>query len=231
MRAIFMLLAVLAPSGGAVAQSGDAARVRPADVLWAAAGGLLATAPRLLDDDSRAPRCAPCNPATVPWFDRWAVGQPRRAWDDGSTLLLAGLGMATWWDLSHDLTQSDWDRVTASMQSGFWALGVTELVKAVVARPRPVLFSPGAPAAARNIGNQRSMPSGHAAAAFALATSYALGLEARPGGGAVAPVGAVTAAAGVGALRIAARRHFLSDVLVGAAVGTLSALIVSEIRF
>ncbi len=64
--------------------------------------------------------------------------------------------------------------------------------------------------------------------AFAFATSYWLN---HPERGLAPKVIAMVAAAGVGVLRVAAAKHFPSDVVVGAAVGTLSAVIVHEIRF
>ncbi|MDH5550864.1 MAG: phosphatase PAP2 family protein, partial [Gemmatimonadota bacterium] len=76
--------------------------------------------------------------------------------------------------------------------------------------------------------NQRSMPSGHAAIAFATATSYWLN---NPERGLAPKLAAVAAAVGISVLRVASAKHFPSDVVVGAVVGTGVALAVHTIRF
>ena len=70
--------------------------------------------------------------------------------------------------------------------------------------------------------SSRAFPSGHAAAAFALATS--LGDEI----GTLWPrIGLYALAAGTGWARMAEEEHWLSDVLAGAAIGIISAKFVS----
>jgi membrane-associated phospholipid phosphatase len=185
--------------------------------------------PHLLDINQGLPPCAPCDRATVPWFDRWVIAEPREAWAVGSTLLVVGIGVLAGWDLLDNGTRRTGD-VAALTQSAAIAAGVTELVKAIAARNRPVLYTAGASEAAAALDAQRSWPSGHTAVAFALATSYALSVS-REGGPAWRRWAAWIAAAGVGSLRIAAARHFPSDVLAGAAVGALSAVGTHVIRF
>ncbi len=185
--------------------------------------------PHLLDINQGLPPCAPCDRATVPWFDRWVIAEPRETWAAGSTLLVAGIGVLAGWDLLDNGMPRTGD-VAALTQSAAIAAGVTELVKAIAARNRPVLYTAGASEAAAALDAQRSWPSGHTAVAFALATSYALSVS-REGGPAWRRWAAWIAAAGVGGLRIAAARHFPSDVLAGAALGALSAAGAHAIRF
>jgi membrane-associated PAP2 superfamily phosphatase len=73
-----------------------------------------------------------------------------------------------------------------------------------------------------NEGLYDSFPSGHAAAAFSLATVVALQYRHHPW----VPVVAYTLAAGVGLSRMTEDRHWASDVLVGAVIGHLVARLV-----
>lgn len=185
--------------------------------------------PHVLDINQGPPPCAPCDRATVPWFDRWVIAEPREAWAAGSTLLVVGIGVLVGWDFVDDGPARTGD-LAALGESAAIAAGVTELLKAIAARNRPVLYTADATDAALGLDAQRSWPSGHSAAAFALATSYALS-AARADGPAWRRWVALLAAAGAGGLRVAAARHFPSDVVGGAAVGVLSAVGVHAIRF
>jgi len=83
-----------------------------------------------------------------------------------------------------------------------------------------VLYTADAPAAASSPDNRRSFPSGHASVAFAAATSYLV--MARREGLRHSTRNAVllyTGALGVAALRVAAGKHFPTDVAGGAALG------------
>jgi hypothetical protein len=92
-------------------------------------------------------------------------------------------------------------------------IGATSLVKDAVGRHRP------------NSSTGTSFPSGHVSAAFGAATlidrnsGHALGI----------PAYVVAAATAVS--RVEARRHFPSDVLGGAALGTLTAGVVDSLHF
>jgi membrane-associated phospholipid phosphatase len=90
------------------------------------------------------------------------------------------------------------------------------------------MYTELAPDVANQVINQRSMPSGHAAMAFAIATSYWLN---NPERGLGLKLAAVAAAAGISVLRVASAKHFPSDVVVGALVGTGVAIVVHTIRF
>ena len=101
------------------------------------------------------------------------------------------------------------------------AAGVMGGAKAVMGRARP--DDPTHDGDDFGLFNGRgSLPSGHTAMAFALATSLADDID-RPW----ATVGLYTAASAVGWSRINDNRHWLSDVAAGAVVGIVSAKFVS----
>lgn len=102
---------------------------------------------------------------------------------------------------------------------------VTTVLKASVARPRPILYHDPWDGPSRPSGwSFESMPSGHASRSWC-AASFTLvdHLYSRPGAGAVEDtmvgfaVGAVAGA--TGALRVRGGAHFPSDVLAGAGIG------------
>jgi membrane-associated phospholipid phosphatase len=207
-------------------------RLRTLDVALAA--GALGTygAPHVFSINEHAPSCAPCDRQTIPWIDRWAIAESRDALAVTSTVLVVSLAVAAATDLSR-AGPAHYGEIAYVVGSAGWALGATELIKAAVARKRPVLYAADtavAVAAAANLDSRRAWPSGHAAVAAALAASYWLAPRERP-----VPAWrrwvAIGGAAAVGALRVAAGRHFPSDALGGAALGVVSAVTVRAIRF
>ncbi len=77
-------------------------------------------------------------------------------------------------------------------------------------------------------GNWQSFPSGHTTVAFAAATTWAL--EASPGARPGVALGAAAFATAAGVARMYFDRHWLTDVLAGAVVGTASAFVVRELH-
>jgi membrane-associated phospholipid phosphatase len=108
-------------------------------------------------------------------------------------------------------------------ESAFITMSVNQLVKIVAARERPEVHAraPEERASLRNRADNVSFYSGHTTLAFALAS--AAGTIGWMRGYRLAPVmwatGFVLASIG-GYLRIAADRHYASDVLIGAVVGS-----------
>lgn len=183
-------------------------------------------APQVLGIRDGPPACAPCDRAAVPGFDRWVIRPPLDDLSTAGTVTLVALGAATAWSQGFD--REGLRRTAAAVEAAAWAVGTTELIKTLAARNRPVLYTTDAPTAADNLDSRRSFPSGHAAAAFAIAVSYWLDANEHT---LPARVAALATAAGVAALRVAAGRHFPSDVAAGAALGTVSAVVIHEIRF
>jgi membrane-associated phospholipid phosphatase len=192
------------------------------DAVSVSGGGALYLLPGALGMPRGAPSCAPCNPATLPGIDRWAVHSPVSLPNTGSTVLL--LGVAGWTALAGlgGLPVAEWrGNVAMFANAASWTAASTSWIKVLVRRKRPVLYTSGALAAAGNPDAQEGFPSEHAALAFAAATSY-LVMSAREHlahrtrnalllyGGAVA----------VSVLRVAAGQHLPTDVVAGAVLGS-----------
>ncbi len=216
----------LTPQSSAAQEVDTVPAITAAQAGSIVAAGALFGAGRLLDLNKGPPDCAPCDPLGVPAFDRWMIRPPISGWSTASDALILGLGTAT---LAHSATRENgWRGVVVGIETVAWTLGLTELSKALIGRYRPVLYTEDAVAAADEVANQRSLPSGHTANAFALATAYWLN---NPDVGLVPKITAMAAAVGVGALRVAAAKHFPSDVVVGAVLGTGVAFALHTIRF
>ena len=193
---------------------GDAASVTAAGVVF-----LLPTAMGL---PHGAPSCAPCDPATLPDVDRWAVRPLSRSAATASTALLAGVGgfavILSIRDLP--LEQARGNAAVLANAVG-WTAASTEWLKVLVRRKRPVLYTSTAAAEAGDRDNQQSFPSGHASVAFAVATSYfVMARREHLRHSTRNALLLYAGAAGVGALRVAASKHFPTDVAAGALLGT-----------
>ncbi len=115
----------------------------------------------------------------------------------------------------------------ASFEATAWTYGVTELAKALINRNRPVLYSEDAIEAQESVNSHRSMYSGHTSVSFALGTSYFLSMNQKRGLGRSWPL---ISSAAIGAMRVAAGKHFPTDVLVGAGLGTATAIVINGVR-
>jgi len=203
--------------------------VQAGDVVALAVGAALAVTPRVFGWGPDRSPCAPCDPARLPAVDRWAVRDPRPAWGLVSWLALGGLAVVSIADVAAE--EGSGPYLTAMAEAVVWTNAATEMLKAGVGRPRPVLYTPGAAEAATDRENLRSFPSGHTSTAFAIATAYWLArrdLDGTPGAAAWAAAGA---AATVGLLRILAGKHFTTDVLAGALLGIAGGAAVHVIKF
>lgn len=194
------------------------------------AGGF-AELPGVLRLPRGAPPCAPCDPATLASIDRWVVRRDSRAAGTGSNVVLFGV-LAGGVVASVSGMPAERARGNAAMLANSFALTslATEWTKALVHRSRPILYTAQAPSAAGDRDNRRSFPSGHAAAAFAMATSYAVMAHRQHLPHATRnEILLFSGAATVGALRVEAGQHFVTDALggavLGAAIGWLTAKI------
>lgn len=169
------------------------------------AAGIAALAPEL--DESLRRGMAPLRDAPA-----YAVLDRVNVLGDRRMLLVAGgvfagslLGASTRFQ----------DAAFTSLQAGFMASAATGAMKAAFGRVRPAhsreaeVFEP--------FSNHASFPSGHTTLALALTVPWAYYYP-NP-----LTAGLVLAGAGTGAARIVKNRHWSSDVVVGAAVGTLTA--------
>ena len=193
---------------------GDAASVGTAGVLY--------VLPAALGLPHGAPSCAPCDPATLPGVDRWALHPVSATGDAASDVVLAGVAGFTALAGLHGLPAEQWHgnfAVFASTAS--WTAASTEWLKVLVRRKRPVLYTSDAVTAASDPESQQSLPSLHASLAFAAATSYLViarrqHLPHRTRNTLLLYAGAV----GVAALRVAVGQHFPTDVAAGAVLGS-----------
>lgn len=193
---------------------GDAASVGTAGVLY--------VLPSALGLPHGAPSCAPCDPGTLPGVDRWSLGPVSATADVASDLALAGVAGFTAFAGLHGLPTQQWHGNFAVLaNAASWTAASTEWLKVLVRRKRPVLYTSDATTAASDPESQESLPSLHASLAFAAATSYLViarrqHLPHRTRNAVLLYAGAV----GVAVLRVAAGKHFPTDVLASAALGS-----------
>lgn len=204
------------------AQSGRAYQVGWPDAVSVGIGGAAALLPIVLRLPHGPPPCAPCDPASLSSFDRIAVHHYDAAADRGSTILLMGVGgaaaLGSVWGLDRERARGD---AAVFVNAVTWAAAADQWLKVAVHRSRPVLYTSAAPEAAGTHENRVSFPSGHAELAFAAATAYAVMAHRQhlPH----ATRNAVLLYAGatiVGVLRVVAAKHFPSDIVGGAVLGS-----------
>ena len=202
------------------------------DILSVTGAGVVLAIPELIGINDDSVRCVPCNRSSVPFFDRWVIAPTRPAAGAMSDLLRAGVAGLSWLDLV-DEGPIGHAGIVASVESALWAESAVHLIKAIAGRYRPVLYTESGLAVANVTSNQRSWPSGHAATAAALATSYVLTHKKlnRDRGDDWRVWAAVAGAVGVGVFRMAAAKHYPSDVLSGFAAGVATAVVVHAIKF
>lgn len=165
-------------------------------------------------------------------MDRWVVGQRSRTAAAVSDALLATqmslpyLALAAESLLTSDADlRARWGRdtlvMTEAMATTFLLVNLT---KFSVRRPRPFNYHPATtPGERLETEATLSFFSGHAALAFTMATSYSyLFTKRHPDSPLVVPMWVTThaLASTTAVMRVLAGKHFWSDVLVGAAVGT-----------
>lgn len=201
------------------------------DLAWdipvsvVAAAGIVV--PYAMTDTLIHPHC-PCPTSEVPWFDRWALGYASDAVDTISTVTT---GLAYVAPLVVDF--ADVGASTPFLEDSF-ILGQTLLVngalvtaaKYTVQRPIPRVYSPALPAVVSSPHDYRSFYSGHTSSTFAALTAMSMTWTLRHGDAWWPWVVTAVVGTSVGLERIFAGRHFPSDVLVGAAAGTLVGLAV-----
>ena len=223
MRAVLAAVVVIGLPGRAVpAQAPPRYSATWRDAASVSAAGVLYLLPGALGLPNGAPSCAPCDPATIPGIDRWVVRPVSSAADAGSEVLLAGVALWTAVaGLSGEPRSQQRGNAAVFASTASWSAASSEWLKVAVRRKRPELYTSAATRAAADRDNQLSFPSTHATLAFAAATSYLVvsgreHLRHRTRNALLLYAGAV----GVGVLRVVAAKHFPTDVLAGAALGT-----------
>ena len=201
-------------------------RVSPVQVGSILVGNGIGITASIFGQDVDPPTCVPCDPADLPAIDRWSVRTERQAWGAASDVVVLGMVGATWVDLGR--REGGFKHLLASVEAFGWTLATTQILKNSTDRLRPVMYTDDAMDAADDAKNQRSFPSGHTSTAFTIATSYFLSHRKLTG---ESRWWIFVPAVFVGVARVAAAKHFTTDVLAGAAIGTVASLVVYEIRF
>lgn len=235
-------LALVASSARGQAPSGPTFDVDIADTtlaglgLWVTGLGIGAQAMRW--EGTPACRSAPrgsaelCDRDRIFALDRPAFAHSWRAADAASDVLLMAMlvspfAYSTGRAVLDDRLEEPGRTLGQSAAVSFQALGAvllaTTILKLVVRRPRPLTYDARFSREERFDGDARlSFPSGHTSMAFAAASLTSIMIHeevADPGVRAAGIAGAFGAAALVGYFRIAARKHFSTDVLAGALLG------------
>jgi membrane-associated phospholipid phosphatase len=227
MRRVVVALTLLAATNrAAAAQRPDTNEIRYRVSAWdaasLAAGGVLALIPDAVGLPAGPAPCGPCIPTSVPSIDRAALHNASGGANTASSVLLLGVaGFSGLASLDGATAAQVRGHVALFANSLTWTLATTEWLKVLVHRNRPVLYDAPDPAAVADRDNRRSLPSAHASLAFAAATTYLViaqreHLPHRTRNAILLYVGAL----GVAALRVAAGKHFPTDVAAGAALGT-----------
>lgn len=212
-----LLAALPAP---AFAAGGEVYALRPeVDVPVAAVSALAIVIPTAFARDLIRERC-PCDPSEVNAFDRGAIGNHSGLADVASDVTaVAAILVPPLADLV-DLgpVRPFWQDAAVFAETLLVNGALTELAKVTVQRPLPRTYA-GDPGLLRDPGGYRSFYSGHTSTTFAALGAAAFTIRERYGERVWPWIGVGIVGASVGVERVAAGRHFPSDVLVGAAAG------------
>jgi len=190
------------------------------DVAWTAGGGLVAGAALIAHPPLS--RCAPCDSLGLPGYERVAIRWNSSGARAASNVLLLGIAggvaLASVTDVDAARARGN-AAVMADAVS--WTVAATELLKVGVHRARPALYRADAATAAADPDNRESFPSGHTSLAFAAATAYTtLAMRQHLPHAERNAILFYVAATAVGVLRVRGGKHFPSDALAGAALGS-----------
>jgi membrane-associated phospholipid phosphatase len=180
--------------------------------------------------------CAPsCDPSTLNALDRTTAGFYNPTWASASDIGILSLGLgagAVLW-LDEGFLPAVNDMVVVA-ESGLTATAFSSIMTLAAGRPRPFLYGDKASLATRNSADAGlSYLSSHASISFALATSlYMTERRLRPTGSVPYVVFAVglAAASFVATARVMAGRHFITDSIGGAVVGTSVGVLVPALH-
>jgi hypothetical protein len=180
------------------------------------------------------------SPGDLPAFDRWAVGlhSPRLS---GFSSVLAGM------ELLVPLSVNAWDTYTGR-QAWHGALvdalllqealmissSLSSYSKSIPMHSTPLTYDPRVPESEKRLPqNASSFFSNHTTTAFTTAVFSAYTFQLRHPDSPLRPWvwgGTLAMATGVGSLRVLAGKHFPSDVVAGAAVGSLVGYLVPKLH-
>ena len=180
------------------------------------------------------------NKASLPFYDRWAVGyySPGLSAFSG---VVAGAVLAA--PIAADLADVwsgtvSWSALAVDVvlyQETLMLTGaLSSYAKSLRVHATPLSYDPGVPEAEKRIPqNASSFFSNHTASAFATAVFSGYTFQARHPGSRLVPWvwgGSLGLASAVGSMRVLAGKHFPSDVLAGAAAGALCGYLVPRMH-
>ncbi len=201
-------------------------------------GILLWEAPSLLiPQDSGHSSCDPCNPNDLNALDRAALGPHYVAARTAANAYFASSALFLVFDIV-DAGPKNWRSYLTDFgvvaEAIAWDGVAQQLISHAVRRSRPYLYIPGAYQSERNtLEATASFYSGHASSMFTLGTAFALTYTLRHPHSRWTPlvwVASLTIAAVEPTLRVFSGEHFVSDVLVGSAVGTAFGLVIPTLH-
>ena len=173
--------------------------------------------------------CAPlCDRAQLNALDRATAGFYNTGWATASDVglyggMMGGAALFLWIDEGALPALND---AVVVAESALSALAVSSLATLAAGRPRPFLYGEKAPLDLRNSADAGlSFVSNHASVGFAVAVStYITSRRLRTHVGDIVPtlvlIGGLTAASFVSTSRVLAGRHFVTDSIAGAVIGS-----------
>jgi len=195
------------------------------DIPVTITAALAVTLPYVFADHLITPRC-PCNPAEVNSFDRGAIGNQN---DFARQLSDLTAGMVTILPLAFDAfavrDQNVFREDAAIFAQTLLVNGaLATAAKFIVQRPLPRTYA-GDPNLINKPGGYRSFYSGHTSLTFAALSAAAMTMRLRHGEKYWPWLVALGVGSSVAFERVADGRHFPSDVIVGAVMGTASGIV------
>ncbi len=171
----------------------------------------------------------------LPW-DRPFAGNRNRIADRASDWMSLAIALPFAWEGYNWKTgKSDAGEVATflltAVEIGFLQNGLNLLVRSIRLWPRPELYSSEADISRGEAWG--SFYSGHASAAFSLAVFSGMWFDAKNPGSSLSPVVwsvSLASASLVSVLRVWAGKHYPSDVLAGAVIGSLSSFAVLRLH-
>lgn len=231
----------IAPPAASVGRGSPFALRLAVDLPVLLGSGAIAVASELAKSELPGPQCGACDPQQINPLDRLSLGSHSQAARTASDVLLgASVGLPfilDFFDVLGTHPRDGWrgygKDVLILSEVFVVNASLNALVKYAVRRPRPLVYDndPEAFTAEERADPDAALSfySGHSSVSFSMATAYSyLFMRRHPGSKLVVPVWIVSEglAASTAALRVAAGKHFITDVLTGAAAGAAIGLLI-----
>ena len=176
-----------------------------------------------------------CDPAEINGFDRTTAGYWNPSWANVSDIgaLTLGIGAVTLLVTDEGVLPALNDVVVIA-QAAMIATAAPSMLTIAAGRPRPFLYGEKAPDDVRNSPDaSMSFISSHTSISFAIATATYMTMKRRHPNGPGAWVvlgGGLALASTVGAARVMAGRHFMTDAILGAIVGSAMGVMIPALH-